>query len=395
MKRKIIRLVSIIVFLFSSSLVVQAETYDISLTTNSKKQIRPGDIIEVTAGIASSIDEPITYQSFYVYYDMEVFDIVWSKNSDDIYHKIRKNWQTYGGGGGLGTISGEFYTDNEEDGATIYNASDNCEDDMNFDIVTYRLKVKDVKNQNTTINLVNGIGYKRELKFEVYTKSSNNDLKDIIINKGEVKLVPEVSGNITKYEAVVDYSVSKVDINAITTDTTSKVNGNGKYNLKVGLNEVKIEVISEDGAIKKYTLNITRKPANIDTSLSKIEVKDPNKKEIKLTYDEKKKEYKGKVTNDVSFVTFNLECSGDACVVSKLEPSSIKEGLNEFSFKVKSQNGEEETYKILIEKDKAKVDYSKIVLITLLSISIIGNIVLFVILFKNKKLQNEEKVEER
>lgn len=395
MKRKIIRLVSIIVFLFSSSMIVQAETYDIGLTTNSKKQIRPGDIIEVTAGISASIAEPITYQNFYVYYDMEVFDIVWPKKSDDIYHKIRKNWQTYGGGGGLGTISGEFYTDNEEYGATIYNASDNSGDDINFDIVTYKLQVKDVKNQNTTISLVNGIGYKTELKFEVYTKSSNNDLKDISINKGEIKLTPEVSGNITKYEAIVDYSVSKVDINAITTDTASKVNGNGNYNLKVGLNEIKLEVISEDGAIKKYTLNITRKPANIDTSLSKIEVKDSNKKEIKLNYDEKKKEYKGKVTNDISFVTFNLECSGEACVASKLEPSSLKEGLNEFSFKVKSQNGEEETYKILIEKDKEKVDYLKIILIVLLIISIIGNIVLLVNLFKNKKLQNKEKVEER
>lgn len=393
MKKKIIMIFSIVMLLVLNT-TVYAETYDISFTTKHSNKIKPGDIIEVKAGISAVVeDEVIIYQSFSVFYDTDVFDLVWSDNEDSTYHYLRKDWQMEEGGGGLGSVYGTFYANDFDSGATIYNASDNSLDDMNFDIVSFKLQVKDVKNQYTSVSLVNGDNYQSELKFEVYTPSSGNNLKEINFNRDDIILSPVFDKNKTSYEVNVPYNVSKLKVTGVLEDDKAKIKGNGEYNLNEGNNTILLEVTSETGKIKKYTIDIYRAPANMDTSLAKVEVRDSNKKIVELTYDETKKEYRGKVSHDITFVTYDIRCSGDECRVSDLTTEALNTGENKYKFKVMSQKGEEQVYTIIIDKESPKKNYTNIIVVVLLVISILGNIILGMLLVKNK-LSNKKQEEQ-
>lgn len=381
-----------LVLLFMLILVpksVLAESYDINLSTNKTGKISPGDIIELTAGISCANSDPVVFQEFFLYYDMDVFDIVWPKEGTS--HKLHNNWQTDGDGGGLGTINGQYYVLDDKYGATEENASDNCLDNKNFDIVTYKLQVKDVRNQQTSISLVNDIGYRREVKLNVYTDSNNTYLKNIKINNGDIPISPAFDKNVFVYEAYVDYNISKISIDSMLEDEKSKVKGNGTYDIVVGRNEFVLEVKAEDGSVKKYEIKVIRKAANDDTTLSKVEAIDSNNKAINLKYDAVRKEYIGEVSNEILFVNFDIVCSGEDCSVSKLNTEKLEVGKNEFTFKVTSQKGKEVAYKIIINKEEPKKDYTNIILIILLSISMVGNIALLVIFFiKKGKIKNEK-----
>lgn len=96
-------------------------------------------------------------------------------------------------------------------------------------------------------------------------KSKNCNLSKITLSYGEI----EFDKNILKYDLEVDSNIDKIEINAIVEDEKSKVEGNGIYDLKVGINVISLKVTAEDGSTKKYDIRITKK----EKVEEKIEVK--------------------------------------------------------------------------------------------------------------------------
>lgn len=87
--------------------------------------------------------------------------------------------------------------------------------------------------------------------------STNCNLKSLKV--GNATLSPAFSANKTAYSAgTVEYSVSKLNINAVAEDSKAKVTISGN-SLAVGNNTVKILVKAESGATKTYTISVTRK----------------------------------------------------------------------------------------------------------------------------------------
>ncbi len=376
----------IIVFIFAFFILfiknVYANSYAISLLTNSNNTIKKGEIVEIRAGIACASDEdPISQQKFTLIYDKDVFEL--QKYDDGKYFKLRNGWQEIGYSGYDGQYDTEIGASSSKNYITENEASANCADSKNVDLITYKLKVKDVKNQTTKVQIINDISYVKDLKFTIYNKSSNNYLSSIRVDNFE--LDSDFNKNKNNYEIYVPYSTEKVNVTAATDSNTSKLSGTGEKELTVGSNKVNLTVTAEDGSKNIYVIDIIRKDANNDTDISKITITDSNKKTVKLSYDESKKTYTGTVSSDISFVYFDIKCSGEECLVDELNPELVKEGENIFKFKVTSQNGDKKQYKIVIKKDKAPVDNSILYLTISLVISILLCIFLLILYIKSKR----------
>ncbi|MED6283972.1 hypothetical protein CHARACLAT_014531 [Characodon lateralis] len=89
----------------------------------------------------------------------------------------------------------------------------------------------------------------------------NCDLEKLSISAG--KLHPTFSPEVTDYKVTVESNVSKVTLDLSTSDcgaSYSILSGDRSctVNLKDGMNRVEIEVVAEDGTVKKYSVEITK-----------------------------------------------------------------------------------------------------------------------------------------
>ncbi|XP_044069520.1 uncharacterized protein LOC122884139 [Siniperca chuatsi] len=94
----------------------------------------------------------------------------------------------------------------------------------------------------------------------------NCDLEKLSVSGG--KLHPAFTPEVTDYKLTVESKINKVTVDPITSDCGASYRilfGDGSSTIKLndGLNKVEIEVVAEDGTIKKYCVEITRLSAKI------------------------------------------------------------------------------------------------------------------------------------
>ena len=365
---------------------VLANSYDTFLKTNANSTLKTGDVIELNAGIACASNEaPVTNHKFTLIYDKNVFDLAFY--DDDNPYKLRTGWEllSYGHSNYEGTVevktqaSSSNYYINEDI------ASSNCSDNKEAVLVSYKLKVKKTSNQSTKVQVINDVSYVKELTFNIHNNASNNFLSSLKVKDYEFDKVFDKKKK--KYEVSVPYVTDKVNIVAVADDTNAKISGDGEKKLEVGDNKLQVVVTAENGSKKTYTIVVTRKDADDDTSLSKVIVRGSDKEKISLVYDKKTKTYRGEVSADITFVTFDIKCSGEDCSVDEMEAEALKEGKNEFKFNVISQNSDKEEYKIIITKEKEieKKDTTSIFLLIGLGFSVIFNIIFLILYLKERK----------
>jgi hypothetical protein len=130
------------------------------------------------------------------------------------------------------------------------------------------------------------------------TKSSNNNLSSITLSKGN--LDPEFNKDKTDYTASVENDVVEIAIGGTTEDNKASVDGFKTYPLEEGSNKIVITVTAQNGNVKTYNIDITRKeldPITVKTedgkSLNVVRKKEqltaPNEyfKESKIVLNEK------------------------------------------------------------------------------------------------------------
>lgn len=391
--RKGIKVVAIftIASLLIFSYKVYAESYGIFLKTDSVNMLKNGDTIILNAGIAcASNDIPTTHQKFTLLFDKDVFEMVnYDNNSDSGFMNfkptkiMREGWEEKSSGFSPGQYNIELEATSSDYYITEDIASNNCLDSVEAGLVSFKLKVKNTTNQKSKIQIINEDSYNKSVEFTIHNSSNNNYLSSLKIEGYE--LDKNFNKNNTEYEAYVPYNVEKVNIIGNVEDNSATLSGTGEKQLVVGDNKISLVVTAENGTKKTYIVNVIRKDANDDTSLSKIEVTDSNKNKVSLVYDEKTKTYTGDISSEITFVSFDIKCSGEDCFVEELSSESVKYGKNEFKFKVVSQNGNTEEYKIIINKEEAKKDNLVLYLSVGLGICASLCVVLLILCLKNKK----------
>lgn len=88
------------------------------------------------------------------------------------------------------------------------------------------------------------------------TGNPNNYLSDITV--GGLSLSPTFRGAVTDYTLTVENAISSITVSATPVVSKSTVSGTGAYNLKEGVNTIKIMCVSESGDERIYTLTVVR-----------------------------------------------------------------------------------------------------------------------------------------
>ncbi len=88
------------------------------------------------------------------------------------------------------------------------------------------------------------------------TKSKNNRLKSLSVSGYAIS--PNFEAKTTNYSLTVPSNVSSVTINAARASVKATLSGTGAVTLARGNNRKDVTVTAENGAVKTYTLNITR-----------------------------------------------------------------------------------------------------------------------------------------
>lgn len=183
--------------------------------------------------------------------------------------------------------------------------------------------------------------------------SSNNYLSDLIVkDENTYVLIPKFSKEITEYELEVENSVKKLSITGIKEDSLSLVKGTGNYSLKVGENEIRIDVTSEDKNTRTYTLKITRK-ANSDATLSVITTSEGI---LVPEFDKDNLNYSINVENDIETIDIKGIPNVNTTSVTGNGTYKLVSGNNIIELVTEAEDGTTKTYKINVYKDKSDND---------------------------------------
>lgn len=100
------------------------------------------------------------------------------------------------------------------------------------------------------------VGASASVTVKDVSKSANNNLKSLSLSKGN--LSPKFAQSRTSYTATVANSVTECRVYATAADSKATVSVSGSNKLIVGNNTREVTVTAESGAVKKYTIVITR-----------------------------------------------------------------------------------------------------------------------------------------
>lgn len=224
---------------------------------------------------------------------------------------------TWQGNGDEGKI--DLYTDKD-----LYN--DFLIGTVNFNVTTS----KDGSNSYITVDNVFFYDEDGGVPIAAYTKNVriaaiNNDLSSLSLNNGNLN--PAFNNTITTYSTTVNSS--SVIISATPSNKYAKLTGDiGEQNLKTGNNNFKINVTSESGNTKTYTLNIVRPENKKQEIIDNTEKKTTNNKEEinKDTSDDKKKDEVKLSDNEKTSIESNSQ--------DKIETVDEKEKNSKFNDKM-------------------------------------------------------------
>ena len=207
--------------------------------------------------------------------------------------------------------------------------------------------------------------------------SNNNYLEYIKVNNEDII---NFNKDKTKYTIDYDYEVTKVNIIAKPEEDTASVEISGDKELKVGENTFTLTVTAEDLSTRTYKLVITRE----DKKEFNTKLEDINVVGYDLKFNKQSKTFYLKVPADVKSLKIKA--------ISEDENAKIKitgnENLeNESIIKITVTNEtEESTYRIIIEKEEKNNSIWFLVGIGILLIPII--IILLKLFISNKKKDN-------
>ena len=91
------------------------------------------------------------------------------------------------------------------------------------------------------------------------TASSDASLSALSVSPG--RLSPSFSSSRTEYSVSVANSVTSIAVSATVNDSAARYSVSGNTRLSVGINTVTVRVTAENGAVRNYTINVTRAAA--------------------------------------------------------------------------------------------------------------------------------------
>lgn len=184
--------------------------------------------------------------------------------------------------------------------------------------------------------------------------STNTSIKNLTVTNNGTNYLTNFSSETQTYNITVPNEVNNVDIAAVLDDsTTQTVTGTGNKTLQTGSNTFIVKVTAASGASKNYTINITRS-LNANNKLQTLEVVDHN---LSPAFHKNINSYNVTVESYVSNIIINATPEVSTSEVVGTGNKTLKTGTNTFNIEVTSEDGQKNTYVIVVTK-KASNDSS-------------------------------------
>ncbi len=200
------------------------------------------------------------------------------------------------------------------------------------------------------ITVTSESGINRIYTLNIYrndNRDKTNTLSSLEVENN--KITPEFNKNTVNYTLTVKKDVTSVKINATLESDKSSFNkgyGPRTVNLNYGVNNVVIKVTSESGAVKTYTIKITRE----DDRSSNNYLKSLNVSSGDFTFNKKTLNYSFTVPNEVTSLKVFAAAEDTKSTVSGVKTYNLKEGLNKITITVTAENKQTRTYTLQITR---------------------------------------------
>lgn len=214
-------------------------------------------------------------------------------------------------------------------------------------------------------------------------KSNDATLKSLTIDKGT--LSPKFSSGTTSYSVEVDSSVTKVVLTATKNHAKATVDGTTTCNLNAtGQTACSVKVTAEDGTIKTYTVNVSKKTSqenppkdddnppkedeppkeddppsetkSSDASLISLNVEGGS---LSPTFKSSENYYALSVPNSMTKLTINAIPNNSKATVSISGADNLKVGVNPVKVTVTAEDGTTNVYVINVTREEEKTSNSQ------------------------------------
>ncbi|MCL2869638.1 cadherin-like beta sandwich domain-containing protein [Candidatus Saccharibacteria bacterium] len=163
-------------------------------------------------------------------------------------------------------------------------------------------------------------------------QSDNNLLRELSVSNGD--LSPTFNKTTNDYTVTVPYDVSTVNISGVLDDTAASAFGFGQYNLNVGSNgPIQIFVLSANGQLNVYTVNITRQELN-SAQLTQL-----GAPEAVFDFSPQVYDYTFDVSNEVTNLSLNIETLDPDATYIVSGNSDFVVGMNTVTIDVTASDG--------------------------------------------------------
>lgn len=149
------------------------------------------------------------------------------------------------------------------------------------------------------------------------------------------------------YTVEVGNDINSIYIEAIPEDSSSIVTNDGVHNIKTGKNTILVDVASEDGSTRTYTV-IVNKKSSTDGTLKDILLSDGT---LEPVFDKDTFEYKVVVPSELDSITVTGVVNSISSSITGNGTYNLTENETEIKLVVTSEDGVETTYTIKVEKD--------------------------------------------
>jgi hypothetical protein len=232
---------------------------------------------------------------------------------------------------------------------------------FNFARVTFKAKSGFAVGESTQISLSNVVGSDGTKDVSgsgsnitinlVPPKSTNNFLSNLETNAGGINF----NKNTLSYTLIVDNSVTTANISGTAEDPKASVSGLGNKTLRVYSNVFNITVTAENGATRRYTLNIIRRDesGNAGALSTNNALKSLTLDVCNLNFRADTLEYACEVDNLVEEFVLASEVADAKASVSRVGPTSLALGPNLIKLTVSAESGDTRIYIITITRSNS------------------------------------------
>lgn len=320
----------ILFFYFFVNISYASTTGIVYLTTNYEI-MEKGEEIEIVVNID---DTKTASFNFSLYFDDSKLECVSAPETTNIVgNRIICVWyDTQGGNGAKQGELAKFKFKTKEDGIATFS--------IQGEFYSEKGQLIQTKFVNKQIQIgKNESELQKQAKEEqgITEETSNTNLQVLRLNKEG--MIPDFNKNVFEYYLTIPNDIQDVDVLAISENANASINISGNTNLKEGLNDIIIQVVSEDGTQNKvYTIHTT-KTSNIQLANTNLEILAIENVLLNPAFDINEINYKTEVSNETTNLNVLAVPENENAHIEISGKDNLKEGNNLVKVLVVAPNG--------------------------------------------------------